>query len=62
MLGLMTSVKAVEQLTIEAALTRSSELAWKAFALHPLVDSITVGRSLLERYRQIHPGIARALD
>ncbi|WP_353649545.1 6-phospho-beta-glucosidase [Nakamurella sp. A5-74] len=62
MLGLMASVKAVEQLTIEAALTRSSELAWKAFALHPLVDSIAVGRALLDGYRQVHPGLARALD
>ena len=62
MLGLMTSVKAVEQLTIEAALTRSSELAWKAFALHPLVDSITVGRALLDGYRQVHPEVAAALD
>ncbi|MEJ7647670.1 MAG: 6-phospho-beta-glucosidase [Nakamurella sp.] len=62
MLGLMTSVKAVEQLTIEAALTRSSELAWKAFALHPLVDSIAVGRLLLDRYRQIHPSLSRILD
>ena len=61
MLGLMTQVKAVEQLTIEAALTGSAELAWKAFALHPLVDSVAVGRSLLEAYTQAFPDLGRAL-
>lgn len=61
MLGLMAQVKAVEQLTIEAALTGSAELAWKAFALHPLVDSVAVGRSLLDRYRQAFPQLGRTL-
>lgn len=62
MLGLMQSVKAVEQLTIEAVVNRSSTLAWKAFSLHPLVDSVAVGRDLLERYRQEIPGVGAALD
>jgi 6-phospho-beta-glucosidase len=62
MLGLMQSVKAVEQLTIEAVVNRSSTLAWKAIALHPLVDSVAVGRDLLERYRQEIPGVGAALD
>jgi 6-phospho-beta-glucosidase len=62
MLGLMQSVKAVEQLTIEAVVNRSATLAWKAIALHPLVDSVAVGRDLLERYRQQIPGVAAALD
>jgi len=61
MLGLMQSVKAVEQLTIEAVVNRSATLAWKAIALHPLVDSVEVGRDLLERYRQGIPGVGAAL-
>jgi 6-phospho-beta-glucosidase len=61
MLGLMQSVKAVEQLTIEAVVNRSATLAWKAIALHPLVDSVEVGRDLLERYRQEIPGVGAAL-
>jgi 6-phospho-beta-glucosidase len=62
MLGLMQSVKAVEQLTIESVVNRSATLAWKAIALHPLVDSVEVGRDLLERYRQGIPGVGAALD
>jgi len=62
MLGLMQSVKAVEQLTIEAVVSRSATLAWKAISLHPLVDSVAVARDLLERYRQEIPGVGAALD
>ena len=62
MLGLMQSVKAVEQLTIEAIVARSATLAWKAISLHPLVDSVAVGRDLLEGYRQEIPGVGAALD
>ncbi|MGV8966466.1 MAG: 6-phospho-beta-glucosidase [Cellulomonas sp.] len=62
MLALMQSVKAVEQLTIAAVVERSAALAWKAIALHPLVDSVGVGRDLLERYRQEIPGVGAALD
>ncbi|MCV2394947.1 6-phospho-beta-glucosidase [Actinotalea sp. M2MS4P-6] len=61
MLGLMAQVKAVEQLTIEAALEGSADLAWKAFALHPLVDSVAVGRRLLEDYRGAFPELGRTL-
>ncbi|QTE29608.1 6-phospho-beta-glucosidase [Pengzhenrongella sicca] len=62
MLGLMSQVKAVEQLTIGAALEGSAELAWKAFGLHPLVDSVAVGRSLLSGYIQAFPDLGRALS
>lgn len=61
MLGLMQSVKAVEHLTIGAVLEHAPDLAWKAFACHPLVDSASVGKELLTRYRAAHPGIDRAL-
>ena len=46
----MQQVKAVERLTIEAALTGSRDAALQAFALHPLVDSVTVARDLLSGY------------
>ncbi|HET8594482.1 MAG TPA: 6-phospho-beta-glucosidase [Intrasporangium sp.] len=50
-LGLTLQVKAVEELTIRAALEGDPRTAVEAFALHPLVDSVTVARQLLEGYR-----------
>jgi 6-phospho-beta-glucosidase len=41
----------VERLVIEAATTASEQRAVEAFALHPLVDSVTVARELLRSYR-----------
>jgi 6-phospho-beta-glucosidase len=61
-LGLVQQVKAVEQTTIEAALTRSSRLAVEAFALHPLVDSVGTARRLLDGYRARIPELAATLD
>jgi 6-phospho-beta-glucosidase len=58
MLGLMQQVKAVEQLVIEAVTTRSESAALKAFALHPLVDSVSTARALLEGYRRGSPQVA----
>ena len=49
-IGLMQQVKAVERLVIESALTGSRRLALKAFALHPLVDSVGVAEDLLQGY------------
>jgi 6-phospho-beta-glucosidase len=46
----MGQVKAVEQLTIRAARSRDVGLATTAFALHPLVDSVTVARELVRGY------------
>ncbi|TMR14704.1 6-phospho-beta-glucosidase [Nonomuraea turkmeniaca] len=57
-LGLVQQVKAVEQTAIEAALTGSSHLAVAAFALHPLVDSVTTARRLLDGYRVRIPELA----
>lgn len=56
-LGLMASVKAAEQLTIEAALTGSAELAERAFATHPMVDSTSSAKVLLAGYRGRIPGV-----
>jgi 6-phospho-beta-glucosidase len=50
-LGLVQQVKAVDRLVIEAATTGSERRAVQAFALHPLVDSVTVARELLRGYR-----------
>jgi 6-phospho-beta-glucosidase len=59
--GLIHQVKAVERFAIEAATTGSPDAALKAFALHPLVDSVTVARDLLRGYGQAFPEIARLL-
>lgn len=61
MLGLMQSVKAVEQLTIRAALEHSANLAWEAFATHPLVGSVSLGRQLVDGYRRRIPEVAAVL-
>lgn len=52
--GLVTSVKAVDRLIMEG--TRAAAL--KAFALHPLVDSVATARSLLDTYVRRHPELA----
>ncbi|PPG31302.1 6-phospho-beta-glucosidase [Pseudoclavibacter sp. RFBB5] len=61
MLGLMTQVKAAEQLVIEAATSGSRELAWRGFAAHPLVDSVAVARKLVDGYSQHFTSIGRLL-
>ncbi|MET8989272.1 6-phospho-beta-glucosidase [Nonomuraea wenchangensis] len=60
-LGLLQQVKAVEQTTIEAALSGSAELAVAAFALHPLVDSVSTARALLDGYRARVPELAQVI-
>ena len=56
-LGLIQQVKAVEQLTIQAAATGSVRTAVKALALHPLVDSVSTAQILLEGYRSRIPSL-----
>ncbi|MEU6770085.1 6-phospho-beta-glucosidase [Streptomyces sp. NPDC046759] len=56
--GLVCSVKAVEREVLAAADSGSRQTAVKAFALHPLVDSVNVARRLLEGYLEVHPGLA----
>lgn len=48
--GAIETIKAVERMTIAAAVTASRELALKALALHPLVDSVDTARRILEAY------------
>ncbi|MEU9145738.1 6-phospho-beta-glucosidase [Streptomyces sp. NPDC048349] len=56
--ALVTAVKAVEREVLAAAASGSRAAAVKAFALHPLVDSVGVARRLLEGYAAAHPGLA----
>ncbi|GAA4892774.1 6-phospho-beta-glucosidase [Streptomyces coeruleoprunus] len=56
--GLVASVKAAEREVLAAAESGSREAAVKAFALHPLVDSVAVARRLLDAYTAEHPGLA----
>jgi len=61
MLGLTAQVKHAEELTIEAALTGSRRRAVQAFASHPLVESVSLARLLLDGYCERIPGVAAAL-
>ncbi|MGW3463922.1 6-phospho-beta-glucosidase [Streptomyces olivaceoviridis] len=56
--GLVCAVKAVEREVLVAAESGSRATAVKAFALHPLVDSVNVARRLVEGYTAVHPGLA----
>jgi 6-phospho-beta-glucosidase len=61
-LGLMQQVKAVEQLIISAVTNHSRQEAVTAFALHPLVDSLSTARKLVDGYIAQIPEVAEALD
>lgn len=56
--GLVLSVKAVEHAVIEAATSGSRAAALRAFAIHPLVDSVTVAQRMLDTYQQQLPELA----
>ncbi|HET6684946.1 MAG TPA: hypothetical protein VFH02_00325 [Jiangellaceae bacterium] len=60
--GLIHAVMACEAETITAARTGSRRAALRAFAGHPLVDSVTVARRLLDAYLESVPGLAAILD
>ncbi|MFC0628396.1 6-phospho-beta-glucosidase [Kribbella deserti] len=52
--GLVCAIKSVERSTIEAATTGSRTAAIRAFAHHPLIDSVTAAGSLLSAYAGHH--------
>jgi 6-phospho-beta-glucosidase len=56
--SLVCGVKAVERAVIDAAVHASPAAALKALALHPLVDSVTVARRLLDGYLRKIPDLA----
>ena len=60
-IGLMSQVKDVERHIIAAALTGSKAEAVTGFALHPLVDSVTVARQLVDGYLARIPEMAAVL-
>jgi 6-phospho-beta-glucosidase len=60
--GLVHAVKACEFEAITAALSGSRQAALRAIAGHPLVDSVTVARRLLDGYLAAVPGLAEILD
>jgi len=60
-LGLAQQVKAVDELVIRAAVEQSRSLAVEAFALHPLVDSVTVAREVMGAYERRLPAFYCAL-
>lgn len=60
-IGLIQQIKAVERLTIEAATTGSISAAERAFALHPLVDSVSIARDLVRGYVGAIPEVAAIL-
>ncbi len=62
MLGLMQQVKTVERCVIEAVLTGSEDAALRAFAFHPLVDSVGTARALLAAYRAAVPQVDALLS
>ncbi|MGI4894602.1 MAG: 6-phospho-beta-glucosidase [Janthinobacterium lividum] len=61
-LGLMQQVKAVERHTIAAAVHGDRGEALRAFALHPLVNSVTVARELLDGYVAAIPQVAAVFE
>jgi 6-phospho-beta-glucosidase len=56
--GLVANAKYVERQTIEAGLGGSRAAAVRALAHHPLVDSVTVARSLLEDAMHAFPALS----
>jgi 6-phospho-beta-glucosidase len=56
--SLVCGVKTVERAVIDAAVHASHATALKALALHPLVDSVTVARRLLDGYLRKIPDLA----
>ncbi len=56
--GLVINAKYVERATIEAAVTASRSTGVRALALHPLIDSVTVARALLDDAVESFPELA----
>ena len=58
-LGLMARLRAAEQFALEASLSGNRDLAWRAFAEHPLINSPELGQRLLAGYLAGHRELAR---
>lgn len=60
--ALVTAVKDVERTTIEAATARSTRLAVRALALHPLVDSVNRARAIMGAQLEQVPELAEVFE
>ncbi|MCM0615683.1 6-phospho-beta-glucosidase [Paenarthrobacter sp. TYUT067] len=58
-LTLMQHIKEVERLTIRAVVSGEREAAVEAFAAHPLVGSLALGRQLLDGYEAAFPELTQ---
>lgn len=59
--ALVTTMKAVERSTIDAAISGSYTTATRALALHPLVSSVTVARGILDAQLAALPDLRAVL-
>jgi 6-phospho-beta-glucosidase len=59
--GLILQVRASERAAIDAALSGSRQLAIRALALHPLVPSVEMARSILDGYLARQPELRESL-
>ncbi|GAA3745595.1 6-phospho-beta-glucosidase [Spinactinospora alkalitolerans] len=59
--SLVQAVKAVEREIVDAVRTGSRTPALRAFATHPLVDSVATARTLLDGYLKAFPELERVL-
>lgn len=57
MLVLVKTIKLYEKLTIEAIMEKSPETAIKALMVHPLVNSYSLAKKLVENYSKVYDGI-----
>lgn len=60
-LGRMAGLRGSERCILQAAVTKDAGAAWEGFSTHPLVDSPTLGRRLVDGYRERSPEIAAIL-
>lgn len=60
--SLVATVKDVERTAIEASVAGSRELAIRALALHPLVDSVNTARRIFDRQLQDLPDLSRVFS
>jgi len=58
---LIRLIKMYEKLTIEAAKTQSRETAIRALTLHPLVNSYSLAKQLVDRYDEAYGGMKNAI-
>jgi 6-phospho-beta-glucosidase len=58
---LIRLIKRYEKLTIEAVKTQSRETAIRALTLHPLVNSYSLAKQLVDRYDEAYGGMKNAI-